>query len=208
MDISPTSGCLELLSGAGVADTLHRHYIANISDPRRPEVENSAQSTTIHPDCLPCAGSGVQLNTVSRLAAGDVVLFSSMCPHRSLPNRSRYVRWSADVRYHVGEHDGGCHPNFFPAEAGFLAAAPPHLAGDVVSDWRQYVALRRNHVVPKISPGSSIERGSERPWRPVDGEHFQRDGGVPQRRGLLKNWLEGELEWRGRVRAMQRLSKL
>ena len=60
----------------------------------------------------------------------------------------------------------------------------------------RYVHLRNNHVVEKIRPGSAIEKGTERPWRPARGEIFTWP--------LRKHPLEGDLEWRGRVHAVSR----
>ena len=161
--------------------------IAEISDPRRPDVESSAQSTSIHPDHLPRAEAATTVVTPCPVKAGDVVLFTSLAIHRSSANRSDTVRWAADIRYQVPAA-GNC----FPAEASFLAASADPLNPLLVTDWREYVALRSSHVVEKIRPGSSIAKGTERDWRPARGEVFASED---------RHVFEGKVEHEGRLRA-------
>jgi hypothetical protein len=127
VDVDEDTGCLQMLrsksesAGAGGSELheLRPHYIAEISDPNRPEVESSAQSTSIHPDHLPSVAQQEEEQFEVRscpVAAGDVVFFTSLAVHRSLPNRSDVVRWSADIRYQVPAA-GNC----FPREPSFLA---------------------------------------------------------------------------------------
>lgn len=183
VDAGPDSGCLEMLRLPEDQGLLH-HYIANISHPTNREVESSAQSTSIHPDHLPhgCAPVAVPA------AAGDVILLSSLTPHRSTANTSGAVRWAADIRYQVPEA-GNC----FPQEASFLAASEQR-PDDVVTDWQEYVKGRNQHVVEKIRSGSSIERGTERNWRPARGEVFKD--------AAARHPLEGEMEYVGRLRVI------
>ena len=184
VDAGPDSGCLEMLRLPEQDQRLLHHYIANISHPTNREVESSAQSTSIHPDHLPHGCTPVAVPA----AAGDVILLSSLTPHRSTANTSGAVRWAADIRYQVPEA-GNC----FPQEASFLAASEQR-PDDVVTDWREYVTRRHQHVVEKIRSGSSIERGTERNWRPARGEVFK-DAAV-------RHPLEGEMEYVGRLRVI------
>lgn len=106
--------------------------------------------------------------------------------------------------------------NCFPQEASFLAASSGR-AADQTHDgferilaagacegssavqtpaWRRWVDLRSSHVTEKIRPGSAIEVGTERPWRPARGEDYR----VP----MVQHALEGDLEFRGRVMAVHK----
>lgn len=217
VDVDKTGGCLQFLrskSGDDGSSQLHylrHHYIAEISDPRRPEVESSAQSTSIHPDFLP-READVEITPCS-VSKGDVVLFTSFAIHRSMANHSDSIRWSADIRYQVPQA-GNC----FPQEASFqaarticssstsqtheleyisTAACERRSSGKAEqAPWQRWVNLRASHITEKIRPGSSIEIGTERPWRPARGETYQ----TP----MVQHPLEGELEFRGRVRALDK----
>jgi len=259
VDVDEDTGCLQMLrsksesAGAGAGGSelheLRPHYIAEISDPNRPEVESSAQSTSIHPDHLPSVAEQEEEQFEARscpVAAGDVVFFTSLAVHRSLPNRSDVVRWSADIRYQVPAA-GNCFPRepsflaktasttataaaaaaagagagagagaaatatatatattdggleYIPGGAGAEAEAEAAAgAGGAGADagWRRWVALRSNHVVEKIRPGSSIEIGTDRPWRPARGEVY--------RMPMVQHPLEGDIEYQGRLRAVEK----
>ena len=124
-------------------ELLH-HYVADISDAARPEVENSAQSTAIHPEAFPRDATTVPVP----VQAGDVLLFHGLTPHRSGSNSAPptsdggrsdessggAVRWAADIRYHA-PGAGNC----FPAEASFLARSADPSNPALVSDWREYL---------------------------------------------------------------------
>lgn len=44
---------------------------------------------------------------------GDVVMMDKFTPHGSTPNKTRSIRWSLDIRYHVGQRSGrNYHPSF------------------------------------------------------------------------------------------------
>jgi hypothetical protein len=213
VDVDEMGGCLQMLrsrsadgSSCSLLHELHRHYVAEISDPARPEVESSAQSTSIHPDFLPPEDDVIV--TPCPVSKGDVVLFTSLAIHRSLPNHSDCVRWSADIRYQVPQA-GNC----FPREASFMAARGPRAenhefeyisaAGSSEGNdeaetpaWQRWVDMRASHTTEKIRPGSSIEIGTERPWRPARGEAY--------RMPMLQHPLEGPLEFRGRLMAVQK----
>ncbi len=82
VDVDETGGCLQMLrsssadaSSRSLLHELHPHYVAEISDPTRPEVESSAQSTSIHPDFLPSEDDVIV--TPCPVSKGDVVLFTA-----------------------------------------------------------------------------------------------------------------------------------
>ena len=141
MDATVEAGCMEVLPRCHRRGVL-RHYRANLLAP----------SLTVHPDHLP------EVEPVAVPAGvGDIVLLTNLTPHRSTDNDSGLIRWAADLRYNAPEAG-----DYGPGEAGFLArsAAAP---AEALTDWREFVRLRQEHV-----PRSKVDRS----WLRYDEETF------------------------------------
>ncbi len=141
MNATVDTGCMEVLPGCH-RQGVFRHYWAEIKAP----------SLSIHPDHMP------DVDPIAVPAdVGDVVLMTNMTPHRSTDNRSGLIRWAADLRYNAPQAG-----DYGPGEASFLARSRAR-PGDVVTDWREFVRLRENHV-----PAGDIDRK----WLKQDDETF------------------------------------
>jgi ectoine hydroxylase-related dioxygenase (phytanoyl-CoA dioxygenase family) len=71
---------------------------------------------------------------------GDILLMHHLLPHRSLPNRTRRIRWSIDARYHRPEQ-----PTGYPLEAGFLARSTRR-PNAVVASVNRFARIRDAHI--------------------------------------------------------------
>lgn len=120
MHATVEAGCMEAIPQSH-RDGIRRHYWAN----------NPAPPLTVHPDHLP-AGTPVPLPA----EYGDVVLLTNFTVHRSTPNTSGQIRWSADLRYNAPEAG-----DYYPFERGFLARSRQHPA-QVLADAAAFTRLR------------------------------------------------------------------
>ena len=119
-----------------------RHYRANTLAP----------PLAVHPDHLP------NIEPVPVPAdIGDVVFMTNLTPHRSTDNTSGLIRWATDLRYNAPEAG-----DYGPQEAEFLARSSKN-PDDVVTDWREFVHLRRKH-----EPKSEVDRS----WLSYEEEIF------------------------------------
>ena len=124
MDATIEAGCMEVLPRSHKQGVL-RHYWANLTAP----------SLTVHPDHLPD-----QDPVPVPADIGDAVLMTNLTPHSSIPNNSGLIRWAADLRYNTPEAG-----DYGPFEAEFLARSTA-TPGAVMTDWREFDHLRKNHV--------------------------------------------------------------
>ena len=208
MNATEETGCMQVMSPA--QSVLHHHYLANV-----PAFAGSAPHT-IHPDHFPDDGRQVTVPC----KRGDVLLFSSYTPHRSMENRAGVMRWAADLRYNHPGADGD-HPGAGTSlvEAGFLAASqktPSH----VVHNWREFVALRaaspRNQLVDKTSgSGNGEAEGKDRKKVPMDKDgrdlpayHWKLAVDESFVQPLRQAQLEGRREFEGRLRLLGSTGKL
>jgi phytanoyl-CoA hydroxylase len=99
VDSTRENGCLELIAGA------HRLWLMpHYWDP-------TSGFLNMRPEFIP---EGPRVLT--DVPQGSVVLMSHLTPRRSLPNLSRRVHWSVDVRYQDARRPSG-----YPLETSFLA---------------------------------------------------------------------------------------
>lgn len=108
---------------------------------------------------------------------GGVLFLTNLTPHCSKENVTDVVRWSLDLRYQDASvpNNAGQMPDAFdpetpeyeqacyPPEADFVIRSAAH-PERVVSDWRQFEALRRAYDQARNLP--SPRRG----WQPVNRE--------------------------------------
>lgn len=141
MNATIQTGCMEVLPRSH-KQGVFRHYVANLLAP----------SLTVHPDHLPD-----RQPVPVPAAVGDVVLMTNMTPHRSTDNTSGLVRWATDLRYNAPAAG-----DYGPGEAGFLARSK-ETPEKVLTDWRQFDRLRKEHV-----PQSKADRS----WLKYDQETF------------------------------------
>lgn len=123
MNATIETGCMEVLPRSHKRGVL-RHYWA----------DTPAPPLSVHPDYMPVTKPApVPANL------GDVVLLTNCTVHRSTDNSSGLIRWSVDLRYNdVSAGD------YYPYEAGFLARSRSN-HGEVVTDWREFARLRKDH---------------------------------------------------------------
>ncbi len=141
MNATVEAGCMEVLPRSHKQGVV-RHYRANLLAP----------SLTIHPDHLP---DPEPIPVPADI--GDIVLLTNMTPHRSTDNTSGLIRWAADLRYNAPEAG-----DYGPGEAGFLARSNA-TPDQVITDWRAFDRLRREHVAQ-----TSVDRS----WLKYDEETF------------------------------------
>jgi phytanoyl-CoA hydroxylase len=99
VDATRENGCMELIAGAHRLGLLP-HYWEPISG-----------SLDMRPEFVP---EGPRV--VTEVPRGTVVLLTHLTPRRSLPNLSRGVHWSVDIRYQDARRPSG-----YPLQAAFLA---------------------------------------------------------------------------------------
>ena len=142
MNATVETGCMEVLPGCHRRGVI-RHYWADLKAP----------GLSVHPDHMP----DVKPLPVPA-DVGDAVMMTNLTPHRSTDNVSGVIRWSADLRYNSPEAG-----DYGPNEAPFLGRSRVR-PENVVTDWRAFKAIRRNHV-----PSTRIDRT----WLRYDQETFQ-----------------------------------
>jgi phytanoyl-CoA hydroxylase len=144
VDSHEENGCLQVIPRAHTGG-IYRHT-SNLQHHKYLEI------------CQPDLPAGEVLTVPVR--KGGVLLMTNRTPHQSLPNRSKGIRWSADLRFQSAElptnfkTDGGrpfreavdaqepaaC----YPPEADFLVRSRKR-PWDVVSDWRRFSEIRNQH---------------------------------------------------------------
>ncbi|MEO7328325.1 MAG: phytanoyl-CoA dioxygenase family protein [Minicystis sp.] len=125
------NGCLELIPWRHAQGVLrHRH------------VQGQAY-LDIAPDALP---EGPRLLVPAE--AGDVLLLTNVSVHRSLPNRTKKIRWSVDVRY----HDPAA-PSGYPLETGFLvqSRARPEAVVRTATEFARIRTTKAEGEAPRLT---------------------------------------------------------
>lgn len=184
MDVTPETGCMEFLTPAPT--TLQKHYLANLT--------GGEPEWTIHPDHFPDSTTTTWVQAPA-VGAGDVILFTPYAPHRSIPNTSRFTRWTVDLRYQLPSTG-----DFDPYEAGFLARSQK-TPEKVVRNYKDFREIRtsmnpRELRKERKANGQYLEgeerRSTARLWKRADEETFL----SPTSKGSP---FEGDLEFAGRL---------
>jgi phytanoyl-CoA hydroxylase len=144
VDANENNGCLQLIPRAHTAG-IYRH---------RPNGTHRKYFEILKED-LPAN----EILTVP-VPKGGVLLMTNRTPHQSLPNRSKGIRWSADLRFQSAEL-----PTNFKTEQGDVFRVPAHAEEplacyppeadflvrsqkrpwDVVRDWQRFTEIRTRH---------------------------------------------------------------
>jgi phytanoyl-CoA hydroxylase len=122
VDATRENGCLELIAGG--------HQLGKLPHTWEP----ISASLDLRPEFLP-EGRRV----LAEVPRGTVVLMTHLTPRRSLPNVSRKVHWSVDLRYQDARRPSG-----YPLEPAFLARSRER-PEEVVTDPTVLERLRLSH---------------------------------------------------------------
>jgi phytanoyl-CoA hydroxylase len=101
MDATIENGCMEIAVGEHL-DGEKRHVAQEYE-----ELGNTSWYLEIDPDLVSAFKTDI-----CEVKRGDVIVFTHLTPHRSLPNLSRNCRWSIDMRYiQAGHFSGASQPS-------------------------------------------------------------------------------------------------
>lgn len=101
MDAKIENGCMEVAVGEHFGG--EKRHVAQEYE----ELGNTSWYLEIDPDLV--SAFKTEICEVQR---GDVIVFTHLTPHRSLPNLSRNCRWSIDMRYiQAGHFSGASQPS-------------------------------------------------------------------------------------------------
>lgn len=101
MDATIENGCMEIAVGEHLNG--EKRHVAQEYE----ELGNTSWYLEIDPDLV--SAFETEICEVKR---GDVIVFTHLTPHRSLPNLSRNCRWSIDMRYiQAGHFSGASQPS-------------------------------------------------------------------------------------------------
>jgi phytanoyl-CoA hydroxylase len=136
VDATRENGCLELIAGG--------HRLGKLPHTWEP----ISASLDLRPEFLP-EGRRV----LAEVPRGTVVLMTHLTPRRSLPNVSRKVHWSVDLRYQDARRPSG-----YPPEPAFLARSRER-PEEVVTDPALLEPPRRSHCPPTRRESTSVGAG-------------------------------------------------
>lgn len=82
---------------------------------------------------------------------GGMVLFNNLIPHQGIPNTSKVIRWSMDLRWQRPSDPIG----FYGLKDGILLRSPDQ--PDLVPDWESFNNVNRNKVQTEATSGKEDE---------------------------------------------------
>lgn len=103
VDATVDNGCMEMAVGQH-RDGEKRHVAEEYE-----ELGNSSWYLEIEPSTV-----NTFKTEICEMKRGDVILFTQLTPHRSLPNLSSSCRWSVDMRYIAAGYPAGTSQNAIP----------------------------------------------------------------------------------------------